>query len=88
VSSDLRDIEDLSTENTRAAQIVLAMIPILCVYPFLQRYSRKALSSAPLKGRRAEEKQIMDEPLNLYIVSHTHWDREWYYSFHATAGGL
>jgi putative aldouronate transport system permease protein len=48
--SDLRDIEDLSTENTRAAQIVLAMIPILCVYPFLQRYFAKGIILGAVKG--------------------------------------
>lgn len=48
--SDLRDIEDLSTENTRAAQIVLAMIPILCVYPFLQRYFTKGIILGAVKG--------------------------------------
>ena len=48
--NDLRDIENLSTENSRAAQIVLAMIPILCVYPFLQNYFTKGIVLGAVKG--------------------------------------
>ncbi len=48
--SDLRDIDNLSTENSRAAQIAIAMIPILCVYPFLQNYFTKGIVLGAVKG--------------------------------------
>jgi hypothetical protein len=85
--SDLRDIEDLSTENTRAAQIVLAMIPILCVYPFSKVFRERHYPRA-VKGWRAEEKQNMDETIEpLHRIAHTGTGSGTIASS-ATAGGL
>lgn len=36
--SDLSQIQNLTTKGNKSAEIILAMIPILVVYPFLQKY--------------------------------------------------
>ncbi|MCL1862800.1 MAG: carbohydrate ABC transporter permease [Defluviitaleaceae bacterium] len=38
------------TESVRAAAIVVAMLPILCVYPFLQRYFVAGVTLGAVKG--------------------------------------
>jgi putative aldouronate transport system permease protein len=40
----------VNSRTTSAAQLFLAMIPILCVYPFLQRYFTKGLVMGSVKG--------------------------------------
>jgi putative aldouronate transport system permease protein len=40
----------VSTEGVRAATIVVSMIPVLLVYPFLQRYFVKGLTIGSVKG--------------------------------------
>ena len=37
----------LNQQNLKAAAIFIAMLPIICVYPFVQKYFKKAFSSAP-----------------------------------------
>ena len=50
------NIEDLilkmqvSNENMRAAQIFISMIPVMCVYPFLQRYFTTGIVMGSVKG--------------------------------------
>jgi len=37
-------------ETMRAAAVMLTMIPILCVYPFVQKYFVKGVIAGSLKG--------------------------------------
>lgn len=47
---DMSQIENIVTRNNRAAQIFVAMVPILCVYPFLQKYFTKGIVLGSVKG--------------------------------------
>lgn len=40
----------LSNESIKATQIIIAVIPILCVYPFLQKYFVKGMTLGGVKG--------------------------------------
>ena len=40
----------LNQENMKAAAIVLAMLPIILVYPFVQKYFRKGILIGSVKG--------------------------------------
>ena len=49
-SAGVEDEEDLiSTDAVNGAKIFLAMLPILCVYPFLQKYFAKGLVRGSVK---------------------------------------
>ena len=48
--TDIRQIQNLTEENAKAAQIVVALIPILCVYPFLQKYFTSGIVMGSVKG--------------------------------------
>lgn len=54
VSADLQEnfaaLQVISQRNTRAAKIFLAMIPILLVYPFLQKYFTTGIVLGSVKG--------------------------------------
>ncbi len=47
---DLALLQLISNRTTRAAQIFIAMIPILLVYPFLQRYFTTGVKLGAVKG--------------------------------------
>lgn len=47
---DLALLQIISNRTTRAAQIFIAMIPILVVYPFLQRYFTTGVKLGSVKG--------------------------------------
>ena len=52
-TSDISTLEQLLTisdQTTKAAQIFLGMLPILCVYPFLQKYFSKGVIVGSVKG--------------------------------------
>ncbi len=40
----------VASESTKAASIVVTMLPILCVYPFVQRYFVKGVTIGAVKG--------------------------------------
>ena len=44
------DVMNLPSESVRLATVVLAMLPILVVYPFLQRYFIKGVMLGAIKG--------------------------------------
>lgn len=49
-ASDIEYIKTLSDKNFTAAQLVIAIIPILCIYPFVQKYFVKGLVIGSVKG--------------------------------------
>ena len=48
--TQLQLMSKISSRTFRAAQILIATVPILCVYPFLQRYFIKGMTLGSLKG--------------------------------------
>ncbi len=58
IASNFSDVLDLSTEESRAVPqeiakmtaIIVAVIPVLCVYPFLQKHFAKGVMVGSLKG--------------------------------------
>lgn len=49
-SSNFKDIAAVSDRTMKAAQVFLASIPVLAIYPFLQRYFMKGLVLGSVKG--------------------------------------
>jgi putative aldouronate transport system permease protein len=55
INMDLvQNVDDLllnvTQKSSKAAQIFLAMMPILCIYPFLQRYFTSGIVMGSVKG--------------------------------------
>lgn len=48
--TDLNQVMSISAQNNKSAQIIAAMIPILCVYPFIQKYFVKGTILGAVKG--------------------------------------
>lgn len=46
----LQQLMTVSDQTTKAAQIFLSMLPILCVYPFFQKYFTKGVIVGSVKG--------------------------------------
>ena len=40
----------LNQQNLKAAAIFIAMVPIICVYPFVQKYFKKGILIGSVKG--------------------------------------
>lgn len=49
-AADLATLEQVSNRSMKAAQVMFATLPILLVYPFLQRYFVKGLTLGSVKG--------------------------------------
>lgn len=49
-SADLETLNQMSNRTITSAQIFIGMIPILCVYPFLQKYFTKGIVLGSTKG--------------------------------------
>ena len=49
-SDDMELFKTLSDRALRSSQVIIAMIPILCVYPYLQRYFVKGIVLGSVKG--------------------------------------
>jgi putative aldouronate transport system permease protein len=49
-SSQLKLMTKISSQTFKAAQILIATVPIICVYPFLQKYFIKGMTLGSLKG--------------------------------------
>ena len=49
-SAEMMSLKDISDQTNRAAQVFLAMLPIICVYPFLQKYFTKGIVLGSVKG--------------------------------------
>ncbi len=47
---NVKDLQNISTRNMKAAQIFVAMIPVLCVYPFAQKHFIKGIVMGSVKG--------------------------------------
>jgi len=47
---DWRLIQQLSDRTVKASQIFIAAVPVLCVYPFLQKYFVKGITIGSVKG--------------------------------------
>jgi putative aldouronate transport system permease protein len=47
---NIRDMVDVTDKTGKAAQIFLAAVPILCVYPFLQKYFTTGVVMGSVKG--------------------------------------
>ncbi|MFC5402758.1 carbohydrate ABC transporter permease [Cohnella soli] len=48
-SQSLEDLKDVSDRTSKAAQLFLGALPILCAYPFLQRYFMKGIVMGSVK---------------------------------------
>lgn len=49
-ATNLNSLKNVCEENSKAAQIFVAMLPILAVYPFLQKYFTKGIVLGSVKG--------------------------------------
>ena len=43
-------MREISDRTLRSAQIVIAMVPVLIAYPFLQKYFTKGIVMGSVKG--------------------------------------
>lgn len=46
----VKQASEITTRSTKCSQIIVGMLPILCVYPFLQRFFVKGLVMGSVKG--------------------------------------
>ena len=46
----VKNMDEISDRTLKAAQVFLAILPILAVYPFLQKYFSKGVITGAIKG--------------------------------------
>ena len=49
-AADIKMLNEVNDRTTKSAQIFLAALPILCVYPFMQRYFMSGIVMGSVKG--------------------------------------
>lgn len=49
-AADLRSLAEISDRTLKSAQIFMGALPIICVYPFLQKYFAKGIVLGSVKG--------------------------------------
>jgi len=49
-NKSIDDLMNMSPEGIRAATVVASTVPIICVYPFLQKYFIKGVLIGSVKG--------------------------------------
>ncbi len=49
-ATDLNEVRKVSFESLKAATIMLTVVPIICTYPFLQKYFVKGVMIGAIKG--------------------------------------
>lgn len=49
-TDDVKMLSEINDRTTKASQVFLAAVPILCVYPFLQRYFMSGIVVGSVKG--------------------------------------
>ena len=47
---EMQKYAQITSKNNQAAQIIIATVPIMCIYPFLQRYFMTGLTLGGVKG--------------------------------------
>ncbi len=50
LDDELTSADNIQTQNMKYAVIIVAIVPILCLYPFLQRYFVKGIMIGAVKG--------------------------------------
>ena len=50
MSADLTQVATVSSDSIKMATLVVAVLPILCVYPFVQKYFVKGVMIGAVKG--------------------------------------
>ena len=46
----LKDFQKLSTRTTKAAATIITVVPVLCVYPFMQKHFAKGVLVGSIKA--------------------------------------
>ena len=49
-SEEIISLAETSDKTLNAAKVVVAMVPILCVYPFIQKYFTTGMTLGAVKG--------------------------------------
>ena len=48
-SEQLREMAKMSSETLNAAKVIIALAPLMCIYPFLQKYFVSGLTLGAVK---------------------------------------
>ena len=46
----LKDFRSISSRTTKAAATIITVVPILCIYPFMQKYFAKGVLVGSIKA--------------------------------------